>query len=136
MSFSGLHTRDGLMAPESYWNASEELRARNCNGCGTEGWLGLLVPDTIYCLRISHVCNVHDWMYATGTTKADKMLADAVFLQNLIRLIALAKDASVWNWTGAPWLLQLLRERRAFSYYQAVYHSSLGLAAFKAARLQ
>lgn len=136
MSFGILQTRCGLMAPNAYWNASRQKRGRNCNGCGTEGWLGMLVPDTMYGLRIGRACNIHDWMYAAGTTKADKMLADSVFLQNLVKLIAQERAQSPWNWTGGPLLLQCVRERRAFSYFQAVYHSAAGLDAFKAATLQ
>jgi len=131
-----MQLRDGITAPVSYWSASRAKVERNCNGCGTGGWLGALVPSTFYLLDMSEACDVHDWMYGEGRSDADKMIADLMFLENLIALIQQArKRRAGWDWTGAPKVLQLLRERRAFSYYQAVRHSPRGAAAFKKARL-
>jgi hypothetical protein len=113
-----------LCGPNSYWEAPGEKRARNCNGCGTEGWKGTLVPDTIWLLRITACCDIHDWMYSEGTTAADKAFADLVFLTNMISLVQ--SDRSLLGR-----VLKLLRERRAFTYWQAVTESSVGLAAFK-----
>jgi hypothetical protein len=125
-----METRDGLTAPKTYWDASGEKRAKNCNGCGTEGWKGSLVPDTIWGLRISKACDTHDWMYSEGASDADKQYADMLFLNNLIALIRMAAAQS-----SAGWVLKLVRERRAFTYYQAVSNSMLGEAAFIEAKL-
>ena len=95
--------------PESYANASEEVRKLVVNGCGAGGWKFDLVPDTIYGLNITEDCNVHDWMYDEGSTEADKDFADAVFLHNLkVRI------------NNAFWLLRPLRRIRAREYYLAV----------------
>jgi len=125
-----IQKRTGVSAPQSFWNATGEKRARNCNGCGTEGWKGSLVPETVWGLRISLACDVHDWMYADGETLGDKEVADIIFLCNLLSIIRRAADKSFGGWC-----LKILRERRAMTYYQAVADSSTGLAAFNASRL-
>lgn len=107
----------GLIAPQSYVDASEAVKAGVCNGCGTAGWKGKLVPETMWGLRISEACQVHDWMYHEGITAEDKELADLVFLRNLIRII---------NRKGG-WL-KVFRRYRAMSYYNAV--AEAGGAAF------
>jgi hypothetical protein len=126
-----MENRSGLTAPKTYWNASGEKRRRNCNGCGTEGWKGAMVPDTIWGLRISKACDIHDWMYAEGTSEADKQYADMLFLNNMIAIIRVSSEIST-----AGWALKLVRERRAFTYYQAVSNSHSGSEAFNAARLK
>jgi hypothetical protein len=124
-----MEMRCGLAGPKTFWNAPGAKRAANCNGCGTEGWKGALVPDTIWLLRITDVCDIHDWMYAEGTTQADKEYADIIFLTNMVSLIQADRSIS-----GR--LLKLIRERRAFTYWQAVAESSTGQAAFEEATLK
>lgn len=125
-----IQIRSGLRAPRSYWHAPLSKRRANCNGCGTEGWKGALVPDTIWGLPISAACDIHDWQYAEGDHAADKDLADVTFFLNLLALIRRAADASV-----AGWVLKLVRQRRAFTYYQAVSESPLAEVAFHEAKL-
>jgi hypothetical protein len=100
-----------LFAPESYHLASKEVRDRVTNGCGTAGWKGWLVPDTVYFLSIKAACQIHDWMYAAGTTLADKEEADRVFLNNMMRII---------NAAGGWGILVQARRTRAREYYEAV----------------
>ncbi len=100
-----------LFAPNDYIKSSKQVRARVVNGCGTGGWKGALVPETMYGLKITAACNIHDWMYLRGQTMADKEEADRVFLNNLLRLI---NFGSSWGW------LKALRRRRALKYYHAV----------------
>lgn len=130
---SQMQNRGGIEAPVSYWQASRTKIARNCNGCGTEGWLGMLVPDTMWGLKITEACDVHDWMYGEGTTLTDKKLADHVFLDNLIAIINGAAKSGPYRYFH--WLLILPRERRAFKYYQAVSHSFSGESAFKVSKI-
>lgn len=106
-----------LYAPESYWTATPAERSAVCNGCGVAGWKGKLVPDSVWGLNISKVCDIHDWMYHHGVTEADRCEADRVFLNNLIRIIN--------NHGGA---LAGLRRYRATTYYNAVHR--YGGAAF------
>jgi len=99
-----------LFAPEAYWKLSPAQQKALCNGCGTDTtWF---VPDTIWGLRITPACNIHDYMYKTGTTIEDKHSADRAFLNNMLRLIR-AK-------TRLPWMIHL-RVRRARIYYEAVH---------------
>lgn len=100
-----------LYAPKSYIDAPQEVRDAVVNGCGTSGWKGYLVPDTIWGLNIVEACRIHDWMYAEGETLVDKDEADRVFLNNMLRLVAAA---------GGFGLLQALRRRRARIYFEAV----------------
>lgn len=101
-----------LYAPPAYVNASPEVIARVVNGCGTSGWKGELVPETMYGLDVSPACNIHDWMYAAGSTLAEKDEADRVLLNNCLRLIAAAGGLNLLRW---------LRRRRAHTYYEAVH---------------
>lgn len=112
-----------LYAPPSYVSATVEVRLAAVNGCGTGGWKGAIVPETLWFLDISEACNIHDWMYIAGSTIADKDEADRVFLNNMLRLIEGA---------GGPWLLQRLRRNRAWIYYEAVH--KFGGPAFWAAK--
>lgn len=102
-----------LYAPEGYWQTLPEVLKQITNGCGTSGWKGALVPDTIYLLDIKPACNIHDYMYAAGLTLAAKKEADRVFLNNMLRIIDAAGGCS---------LLRMLRRRRAKIYYEAVHH--------------
>jgi hypothetical protein len=100
-----------LWAPEEYWQLSDEQRRDLCNGCGTKGLGGYVVPDTIYGLRITVACDIHDFMYATGRSIEDKQTADRVFLNNMIRIIE-AKTKRFF--------LRKLRTTRAYTYYLSV----------------
>lgn len=107
--------RGVLQAPLSYWSASQTVRDANCNGCGTQGWKGGLIPDTVYGLSITVACNIHDWMYAEGVTEDDRGVADATFLANLLALVEEATHSSVLAWLIAPF-----RRRRCLLYFEAV----------------
>jgi len=98
-----------LFAPESYWTSPnvEEVTG----GCGP-GWFGdWLVPDTIWFLNIRASCRIHDWMYYEAVCEADKVRADRVFLNNMLRQI---EGGCSWKW------LSFLRRIRANIYYKAV----------------
>ena len=100
-------------APMSYRTAREEKKREHCNGCGSKGLGGWLVPDTLWGLSIEEECNIHDWMYSEGKTIADKEEADRVFLNNMIRRIEREKGA-------ISKALRPLRKIRAKEYYEAV----------------
>lgn len=101
-----------LYAPDSFILATPAVRAKVVNGCGTKGWKGKLVPETIYGLTVTAACNIHDWMYNAGSTIEEKDEADRTFLNNLLRLI----DAA-----GGPAWLRWLRRHRARIYFDAVH---------------
>ena len=103
-----------LYAPPSFWELQDQLRTLfDLNGCGPRGMLNLLVPDTIYGLKITQACDIHDYMYAVGTTIKDKEEADDVFRNNLIRLVLDKTTLRPLRW---------LRLRRVPVYYEAVAH--------------
>lgn len=98
-----------LDVAEGYKNASDEVVSKICNGCGTAGWKGKLVPDTIWGLCITPACQPHDWDYSEGKTKKDKDKADKRFLMNM-RKIVITKGG----------VLMYPRLVRAQGYYLAV----------------
>jgi hypothetical protein len=101
-----------LYAPELYWRLTPEQRHEFSNGCGPgRGVLNFLIPDKLLGLSIHVACDIHDFMYVTGTTLKDKDEADRVFLNNMIRLI----DDSSFSF------LNYIRLRMAKRYYDAVH---------------
>ena len=104
-----------LFAPESYNTASQAVRDQVCNGCGSSGWKGDLIPNRILGLDIKPACDRHDWMYACGQTMADKEEADDVFLNNMLRII----DAGDGWWSQFRTIRNLRRDA-AKGYYEAV----------------
>jgi len=90
-----------------------------CNGVGsTANAFGRLtyhlIPSTLWGLSVEASADIHDWMYSRPSgTLADKQEADRVFLNNMLRQIAMAD-----SWLGK--LLGPLRRRRALAYYEAV----------------
>ena len=105
-----------LFKPKGYSALSAGEKHKICNGCGSKS-LGWLVPDSIWGLNITDVCNIHDYMYSRGTTLQDKEYADRIFLNNLVRKIE----------SGSK-LLRWLRRRRALKMHWAV--DKFGEAAF------
>ncbi len=112
-----------LYAPDSFIEASLEMKKAVCNGCGPAGWKRRFVPDTIWGLDICPVCDIHDWMYFKGQSHEDKVTADRVFLYNMQRTVMFYTDSG---------LLLKLRLRRAQTYYKAVV--DLGGPAFWAGK--
>lgn len=104
-------TASGLSCAESYLKASPELRDAICNGCGPAAAKFDFVPDSMYGLSISEVCDIHDWDYHEGKTIEDKQLADRRMHNNLLRRI---------NFEPSNFLIRWLRQRRAKLYYLAV----------------
>lgn len=107
MEGSHLVMKGFLIAPESYWEASPDLIAKVCNGCGSSQARVDLVPDSFWWLDVTPACRAHDWMYHEGV---NKHLADAVFLANMALLAA----------QGTKWLL-IPRLHMACRYFLAVF---------------
>ncbi|MFA9396502.1 MAG: hypothetical protein ACERJ1_17600 [Halodesulfovibrio sp.] len=98
-----------LLAPQTYEEASEELKSRVCNGCGPAGLIGKLVPEKLAGAGSSEACNIHDWMYQEGE---DKQKADLFFLANMIFICSLK----------SKWLLPL-RAWLAVKFFLAVFYA-------------
>ena len=116
-------TYDGIKLDchKGYLKASPKQRAEICNGCGTAGWKGALVPETMWGLNIQVACQIHDYDYWKYTSAKGKKIADDRFLLNLNRII---EDKT--KWTIVKWM----RKRRAYKYYLAVKY--MGEEAFYA----
>ena len=106
-----------LFEPEGYKALTAAEKAKICNGCGSKGLGGWLVPDTVWGLNITDCCNIHDFMYSQGATLQDKEYADRIFLNNLVRIIDSGSKFLRW-----------LRRRRALKMHWAV--DKFGEAAF------
>lgn len=100
-----------LFAPEGFWVLTDEAKEEISNGCGPKGSIGFLVPDTIYGLSVTPCCDIHDYMYHIGSKESDRIDADDVFLNNMVRMVTAE--------TKYIWLLKL-RLRRVRIYYGAV----------------
>lgn len=97
--------------PYSYFKAPQDVVSGIAGGCGPGGTGDYLVPDTLWFMSVKPACSIHDWMYHFGETVEDKILADRVFLNNMVRMI---KSKRSWG------ILENLRLRRARTYYLAV----------------
>lgn len=102
--------KEGLRAPQGYWNLSQKEKEKICNGAGPKKW-GWLVPDTIWGLKITEPSDIHDYMYSIGQNIEDKDQADRVYLNNMLRYI---QYYTKWTW------LKKIRLMRAKKYYNAV----------------
>jgi hypothetical protein len=101
-----------IYAPSDYFTAPQSIKDEHCNGCGAKG--GLNVPDTLWGLRITIPCNIHDWMFAKGQTTGDYYFANAIFFWNMIALVV----------NGSNRFMMLLRAERALKYFLAVMFKS------------
>jgi len=99
-----------LVAPNTFWSATEEEIEAKTGGCGPGGIGDWFVPDTMYGESVFLACQIHDWMYGEGETQEDKMWADIVFLVNMTLLIT----------ADGGWL-DSVRLRRVMTYFEAVY---------------
>ena len=97
--------------PSFYFDMTHAAVAEIANGCGTAGWKGKIVPDTIYGVCVTDACSPHDVGYEFGATMLDKIINDCILFCNLFLICA---------FKGSPWLL-LARTVRCAWYLLAVY---------------
>jgi hypothetical protein len=101
-----------IFAPTGYSNLLPEQKGAICNGMGAaDSLLSSFIPNTMYGLDVEEAGNIHDYMYHVGKTIEDKLIADRVFLNNMLRIIN-----ECGGWLGP------LRRRRAMKYYEAVHY--------------
>lgn len=98
-----------LMAPLTYWSATEEEIEEQTGGCGPGKIGDAFVPDTLYGESVFLACQIHDKMYHDAMCAEDKLWADLTFQWNMTYLIKFQEGA-----------LDFLRLRRVMSYFQAV----------------
>jgi len=106
-----------LYMPLSYIDASEEERAKVCNGCGAKD--GIKVPDRFYGLKIKDACQIHDWMFEIGTTRGDYIFSNLIFFWNMVAI----------SITHSNRFMMFFRCERALKYFIAVMFNS-GKSAF------
>jgi|GEM_PF-3973618 len=101
----------GVIAPIPVWN---EMR-RQClsndiqmNGCGSKSTEA--VPDTIWGLRITSICNIHDCTHELSKSGKDCMLSNLLLLRNTVTFIN--NNSNVFT--------RSLRRYRAMTYYNFV----------------
>lgn len=103
-----------LYSEYGYNEATWEQKAAVVNGCGPAGKFDF-VPDNILGCSIKAACFIHDWMYEHGEMEEDRLRADRVFLNNMIRIIKhYGMVNRSWKW------ITNLRLKLAWKYYQAV----------------
>ena len=100
-----------LKVPKSLYSFDDATLAMIVNGCGPRGFGDKVVPDKILFISVKMACVIHDFMYESGTTLAHKNKADDWFLYNMLQITR--KDSKFI-------VFLLIRERLAFTYYQAV----------------
>jgi len=108
-----------LIAPLSFWNASEDEIDAKTGGCGPGNIGDWFVPDTLYGEPVFLACRVHDWMYGEGENKEDKKIADRCFLWNMTVLI----QEIPYSMDSEKDTLDIIRLRRVMTYYEAVYYA-------------
>lgn len=115
--------RHDLEVAEGFlWSVADKID----NGCGTAGWKGKLIPDTIYGANIGPACGIHDYDYHHGLTLKAKKVADKRFYRNLRTLV---KRSSHGLWI----VLLPLKYIRCYTYYLSV--SKFGKGAFLADKM-
>ena len=117
---------DGMLGPANYWllnDSAPELLSKICNGCGSKGVGGYIIPDTICGVSITAACSIHDFMYASGLTIKDKYIADCTLLENTKMCIQ----------KQAKWYQKPIAYGLAYVYYYSV--KKKGLEYFAAASL-
>ena len=97
-----------VSAPIEFWDKPNSLRT---GGCGAGKFGDLLVPDTLWGLPVTGICQIHDHQYGVGKTEEDRAEADRTLRNNLFRWI---------EYQHCCWFLAFLRRRRAVTYYAAV----------------
>ena len=97
-----------LYAPEAYWKLTTEDKKHM--GCGPGKWGDRAVPDSILGLDIKPACSIHDVCYAEGRTDEDKVIADILFLMNMLSIV----HTKSWP------VLRQIRSHQALTYYLVV----------------
>ena len=92
-----------LAAPQSFWDADQDLRDAVAGGCGPGGSGDMLVPDRMYGLKVTSACKIHDWTFAVWNDKKGFELSNNLFKNNLVRII---------DQKGGNKQIQCLRKRR------------------------
>jgi len=100
-----------LYAPSNFWKLSKEEIGKISNGCGSAKAAIDFVPDTIWGLRVTAACDIHDFSYWEGGTKDDKYVDDLFLFINILQII---NAKTKWK------IMKVLRFNRALKYFYCV----------------
>lgn len=100
-----------LQAPEEYWQLDDEEKTKLLNQCGPDGPLNSLVPDHLFGLKISSICDIHDFTFTNAKSSEDHRKSDQLFLKNMNTAIEAQTKSKP---------LVFLRKSLAYIYYLAV----------------
>ena len=100
---------EGLIVPQGYSDLTTAQKILICNGMGPKGW-SWLVPNHFFGADITEAGNRHDFSYSIGGDKWAKVVADLMFLFNMLRLVF---DEGGW--------MQTPRYFMALRYFTAVF---------------
>lgn len=103
-----------IKAPVDVWeflleDVKKPYFMREVNGCGSKSTK--FVPDSIWGLQVTAICNIHDVTHKFSKTPEDCDLSNQLFLTNLIKYIN----------NNSHWIIAWLRRYRAMTYYSAVH---------------
>lgn len=104
-----------LRVPKGFYNLTPRQKKEICNGMGPSSLPFVseyLIPDTFLGLDMKRCGDIHDYMYHKGKTKTDKVIADNVFLANMMNTI---------NAHSGNFITRSLRSTMALKYYRAVH---------------
>ena len=90
---------NGLLttAPKSFVGMSERDIYDLYNGCGVGRIGGKLVPESLFGLKITYLCQIHDHMYERCCCDEDEQIADGIFAQNANNWVTgYSSPAMIW----------------------------------------
>lgn len=102
---------NGLKAPESFINATNEEKKKIVNSCGPDGVINHLVPNHLLSLSVEDSCAIHDWTFAKAKNQREHIKSDLLFLENLKTQVR-RKKSNI--------LLKHLRHGLVYVYFGAV----------------
>lgn len=105
-----------IIHPDTVQLPSTKISDYTKSYCGAGSGIGdLLVPETIYGVRVTPACFVHDKMFEQGLpSMVDFLVCNSVFITNLIALVSGQSYKSRFN------LLWHLRLYRTVTYFNSV----------------
>jgi len=114
-----------LITPPEYYQASQRIRDRICNGTGASGtppWMTRILDNLDgWGIDLAEASNRHDWQYHWGFRWWHKIRADLVFLINMALISFYAIFQKPLSRAVGALLLFPLRILRASIYFLAVF---------------
>ena len=98
-----------LETKHPYYLYKEGFECGDANGCGAKG--GVNVPDTMWGVRVSAACNIHDIDWKNSTSYTDLVDANMAFRRNLEKILDEESANKLTLW---------LRLNRMSRYYRMV----------------